>query len=41
MEKEYLSFLMDHIIRVILRPMRLKTRKEFSNQNNYNMLEDF
>lgn len=40
MEKEPTSSLMDHIIRVILRRMRLKIRKEFLNPNSYNILED-
>lgn len=40
MEKEPTSSLMDHIIRVILRQMRLKIRKEYLNPNSYNILED-
>ena len=40
MEKECLSFLMDHIIKVILKRMRQKTKKEFLYLNSYNILGD-
>jgi hypothetical protein len=40
MGKGYLFFLMAHIIKVILKQMRQRIKKEFLYQNNYNIQVD-